>query len=99
MSRWIDADALIDRLDYCVKEGMGSTIAFTFKHMVEDAPTIEPKRGEWIEHRDNNGKTILWQCSECGLVIFSETETDRLVNHKWCSRCGADMRGKDDVER
>ena len=39
--RLIDADALIDRLDYCVKEGLGSTIAFTFKHMVEDAPTID----------------------------------------------------------
>ena len=30
MRRLIYADTLIDRLDYCVKEGMGSTIAFTF---------------------------------------------------------------------
>lgn len=41
MSRYIDADALIDRLDYCVKEGMGSTIAYTFKHMADEAPSIE----------------------------------------------------------
>ena len=96
--RLIDADALIDRLDYCVKEGMGSTIAFTFKHIIDDAPTIEPKRGRWIPHKQENGKTVLWKCSECGQIIFSETETDRLEFQKWCSRCGADMRGKDDED-
>ena len=41
MSRYIDADALIDRLDFCVKEGMGSKIAYTFKHMVGEAPSID----------------------------------------------------------
>ena len=41
MSRWIDADALKDRLDFCVKEGMGSTIAYTFKHMVDETPSID----------------------------------------------------------
>ena len=42
MTRMIDADALIERLDYCVKEGLGETIAHTFRHMIHDAPTIEP---------------------------------------------------------
>ena len=41
MSRYIDADALIDRLDFCVKEGMGSKIAYTFKHIVDEAPSID----------------------------------------------------------
>ena len=50
MSRYIDADALIDRLDYCVKEGMGSTIAFTFKHMVKDAPSIDIVRCQDCKH-------------------------------------------------
>lgn len=60
---------------------------------LEDAPTIELKRGKWIPHKQDNGKTILWKCSECGQIIYSETETDRREFHKWCSRCGADMRG------
>lgn len=50
MSKYIDADALIDRLDFCVKEGMGSTIAFTFKHMVADAPTIDIVRCQDCKH-------------------------------------------------
>ena len=42
--RLIDADKLIARLNYCVKEGLGETIAHTFRHMIEDAPT----ENEWI---------------------------------------------------
>lgn len=92
--RLIDADALIDRLDYCVKEGMGSTIAFTFKHMVEDAPTIEPKRGEWKKRTRN---TLIAQvnfayCSECGQPIMHE-HTRPLWN--FCPNCGADMRERE----
>ena len=49
MRRLIYADTLIDRLDYCVKEGMGSTIAFTFKHMVEDAPTVQTKQVKYYD--------------------------------------------------
>lgn len=52
MSKWIDADALIDRLDYCVKEGMGSTIAYTFKHMVDEAPSIDIVRCKECKYRD-----------------------------------------------
>lgn len=49
MRRLIDASALTDRLDFCVKEGMGSTIAYTFKHMVEDAPTIQTKEVKYFD--------------------------------------------------
>ena len=85
--RVIDADALKDRLDYCVKEGMGSTIAFTFKHMVDDAPTIEPKRGEGVnEHEDGHGSWV-GTCTQCN-------KENRVDN--FCPHGGADMRGKDD---
>ncbi len=70
--------------------------ADTRQKLIEAIPSIEPKRGKWIPHKQKNGKTVLWKCSECGQIIFSETETDRLEFQKWCSRCGADMRGKDD---
>ena len=92
MSRWIDADALIDRLDYCVKEGIGSTIAFTFKHMVDDAPSIniEPKRGEWKRRIVDNGFNADWVCSECGYRV----KTD-FVDYNFCPNCGAKMTDKD----
>lgn len=45
--RLIDADALIDAIDFCVVKGMGSTIAFTFKHIVDSIPTIEAEQ-RWI---------------------------------------------------
>ena len=42
--RAIDGDALKERIDYCVTKGMGGTIAFTFKHMIDEQPTMEPDK-------------------------------------------------------
>lgn len=46
----------------------------------------EPKTGHWIEKDDN-----LYECSECGQYIYSETEYDLLEFHAFCGRCGAKM--------
>lgn len=46
----------------------------------------EPKTGHWIEKDDN-----LYECSECGQYIYSETEHDLLEFHAFCGRCGARM--------
>jgi len=48
-------------------------------------------QGEWIDKGRN-----LWGCSNCGMEIYSESEQDRNEFHKWCSRCGAKMKGADD---
>ena len=45
--RLIDADAMKSRLDYCTTKGMGSTIAFMVKHMLDEQPTITPEP-HWI---------------------------------------------------
>ena len=50
-------------------------------------------QGEWIDEGRN-----LWGCSNCGMEIYSESEQDRNEFHKWCSRCGARMKGADAVE-
>ena len=60
-------------------------------------PSAEPerKKGKW-EVQPSTGDDrpfIWWKCSECGHVIFSETERDRKEFHAFCGRCGADMRG------
>ena len=102
MSRYIDADALIDRLDYCVKEGMGSTIAFTFKHMVEDAPSIEPKRGKWIGYNADkggdwlrsDGEPIFLVCNKCYGTVMNNTS----AHWNFCPNCGADMRERKEGE-
>ena len=65
---------------------------------VQEAPTAEPdrKKGRW-EVQPSTGEDrpfIWWKCSECGHVIFSETERDRKEFHAFCGRCGADMRGE-----
>lgn len=55
MSRYTDYDALMDRLDFCVKTGMGSTIAFTFKHIVDETPSIDIVHCKECKHRDKFG--------------------------------------------
>jgi hypothetical protein len=56
----------------------------------------EQRKGHWIVQPSNKEQGerdfIWWKCSECGQVIFSETEKDRKEFHSFCGRCGADMR-------
>ena len=56
--------------------------ADTRQKLIEAIPTIEPKRGEWIDFK--NG----WKCSACGKW------NNEMSNY--CPNCGADMRGTDD---
>ena len=60
-------------------------------------PPVSPieKVGNWILQPSNKEQGerdfIWWKCSECGQVIFSETEQDRREYHAYCGRCGAKM--------
>ena len=66
--------------------------------MVVNEPSVtpQPRKGHWIVQPSNKEQGerdfIWWKCSECGQVIFSETEKDRKEFHAFCGRCGADMR-------
>lgn len=55
----------------------------------------QPKTGHWIVQPSNKEQGerdfIWWKCSECGQVIYSETEKDRKEFHAFCGRCGAKM--------
>ena len=85
--RLIDGDALIKRLDYCVSQGLGSKIAFMFKDMIDEAPTVDAvpvRHGEYI------GTEYEWVCSECGCVFEDEEP-----KYRYCPNCGAKM----DAER
>lgn len=39
----------------------------------------------------------LWECSECGKVIYSESLSDRREFHAFCGRCGAYMWNHNDI--
>jgi hypothetical protein len=63
------------------------------QHIAYLIPPAERKQAEWVEHgRD------LWECSNCGVIIYSETERDRRRNHRWCGRCGCRMKGAEDED-
>lgn len=55
----------------------------------------EIKTGKWEPKPPNEEQDerpfIWWICSECGQVIYSESERDRKEFHKYCSRCGSLM--------
>ena len=59
---------------------------------IDNIPTIELKRGEWLEWIDCEGE-VFWKCSACGQA--SEASAADIL-YKFCPFCGADMRGKDD---
>jgi len=88
--RLIDADALIAEI-------VGTTTfvkdSVLFQKMVDEAPTVEADRpiGEWQHKPSKSGEWIWWQCSECGAVIYSESEADRKIHHAYCGVCGARM--------
>ena len=87
MSDLISRQAVLDAVNDC-----GICI-----QKILDIPSAEPerKKGKW-EVQPSTGEDrpfIWWKCSECGHVIFSETERDRKEFHAFCGRCGAEMRG------
>ena len=69
---------------------------------IEAAPTIEPKRGEWIRitlppYHKVHGK----KCSNCEAIFQLDFESEDYFKNwaskiPYCSNCGADMRGEED---
>ena len=89
--RLIDANALIQKR-YQVKQLLDQPDMFVIgQGFVMDAPTIEPKRGEWTvsirEEWAGDGcvKVMTCRCSVCGVRAY-EYKTN------FCPHCGADMR-------
>lgn len=90
--RLIDADALNKEIAETTTFIMDSVL---FQKMVDEAPTVSVGRpmGEWEHKPSKSGEWVWWQCSECGAVIYSESEVDRKLYHAYCGVCGAKMKG------
>lgn len=61
---------------------------------IEEAPTVEPKRGEWVIRfpYEDTGKTRT--CSNCN-ITQTVNVYDGVVRFKFCPYCGAMMKGAD----
>ena len=95
MSRLIDADALYKQISeeaaFRLKQAWRETESAEARGMIEtleriaNAPTIEPKRGEWKDCQwfdEHYGRC--YECNVCeGTVIGKQN---------FCPNCGADMR-------
>lgn len=60
---------------------------------IDNAPTIEPRKGKWIGtefdgYADGNPVYYEWMCDTCGYTVEDEEPT-----WNYCPNCGADMRG------
>ena len=108
--RLIDADALKDKLQqhhdfYVMAWGGFGKMPIGEKKRVDEitnciaevvnAPTIEPKRGEWI---DAYGNVLLFRSSECQYPLRGKKYQGRwlIVPYNFCPNCGADMRKESD---
>ena len=56
--------------------------------VLEEVPTIEPKRGKWLLHEYPDGYYHT-ECSECGKVYSENVYFLRKPNY--CPNCGAKM--------
>ena len=87
--RLIDADALHDALKakqkWVVRCEDKHNEGYTYDQVhfaIDDAPTIEPKQGEWIDLPRK-----MFKCSECGQIY------QVLEPKNFCSNCGCQMKG------
>ena len=82
MSRYVDADALIE---LGLQDGAYEYISV---QEVAKQPTADVRKniyGEWIHDKSNWKYRFL--CSKCGYKLIGEKPTN------FCPNCGADMRG------
>lgn len=77
-----DAVKVIDRMKHRLV-GNGLTYEI-IRQMILEIPSIEPKRGEWKNYKDEH------YCSNCGEVVIDDWyDTDDWYN--FCPNCGAEM--------
>ena len=106
MSRYIDADKLINELEPVIKSAafknrnIRSNVNKCWE-IVNNQPTADVRenvKGEWIEDNPRK-KSMMWRCSVCGRIAYYPTIGERKsykkhCGYNYCPNCGADMRGE-----
>ena len=97
--RLINADAYMEKVRYEAKampQKQGETFVTLSEWIMEKTPSIEPKRGEWIQTSNDwidgtcGARYYPIHCSICNYSTYDDSATN------FCPNCGADMRGKGD---
>lgn len=94
MSRYINADALIKRIQD--EHKFGSLMLSNMIADMQTADVVEVKHGKWIP-RTNLPKQEIFICSVCGGWAYSPWIGSRKkpkpnwCKYKYCPNCGADM--------
>lgn len=79
--RLIDPIELKRSIVVAVENGRATTL----DEIIDEQPTIEPKKGEWIDFSMSIKGVPTEACSECG-------EWSLGMGKNFCPNCGADMR-------
>lgn len=97
MSRYIDADALIDDLIHN-RSFYPAMVASAIKN-TPTADVVEVRHGYWKEVREfvfNLQMPVLmgYECSECGTFVECGLFRDKIFHKNYCGNCGAKMDGE-----
>ena len=91
MNDLISMEQLVTELEIEIGETYNDDIIKGIRRaieIVEQRPTVEPVRGEWIP--DERGTHF---CSVCDSEAYWDTDYGQELFY-WCPYCGADMRGE-----
>ena len=97
--RLIDADLIQYEPMLSAKgNGMYEDVMVAYKSQINDMPTIERNRSEWLPHIEKSREYIgtflvnvsydYWFCDACGYRLDNGQQM-----YNFCPNCGADMRG------
>ena len=91
--RPIDADALKAKME---EEWFGGYPMEIFRGYVDEAPTIKPKCGKWVEIGENKDGTHNIKCYSCGAKYKSKGHANSYYTKqrfRFCPWCGVRMDG------
>lgn len=89
--RLINADAYMEKVRHEAKampQKQGKTFVTLSEWIMEKTPSIESKRGEWIDQE--HGAFYSMECSICHKPPFCDDEG--FMPTPYCPYCGANMR-------
>ena len=96
MSDLISKEKLLESLIYCKELGRRSLEAV--KKTINEQPTVEPVRGEWIKTfrymRENVNTGNIEPVYSCDCPFCAWHTGNQGVRFNFCPECGADMRKK-----
>ena len=86
--RLVDANALKKCAIPCQIHNGALTDLCIPLYQIDNAPTVEPKQGEWYYSCDKG-----WECNQCHETVKDMPTCMRKALYNFCPNCGADMRG------